>query len=171
MRTAAAMRPEAPGLLAFETFFERNYAPLARALYLLTGDAAEAEDEAQEAMVRVYERWDRVSTMASPEGYLFRTAMNLNRSWRRRLRSQHRRRVMVAPRVREPHESAETGDELARALASLPAAQRRALILVEWLGMSDDEAGEALGIRPVSVRVRISRAKSALRAAQVIDDA
>jgi DNA-directed RNA polymerase specialized sigma24 family protein len=36
--------------------------------------------------------------------------------------------------------------------------------------MSDDEAGEALGIRPVSVRVRISRAKSALRAAQVIDD-
>ena len=170
MRTAAAMRSEAPGLTAFEAFFERNYASLAQALYLLTGDTAEAEDEAQEAMIRVYERWDRVSTMTSPEGYLFRTAMNLNRSWRRRLRSQRRQRVVVAPRVPEPHESAETGDELARSLASLPAAQRQALILVEWLGMSDDEAGEALGIRPVSVRVRISRAKSALRAAQVIDD-
>lgn len=169
MRTAAAMRSEAPGLTAFEAFFERNYAPLARALYLLTGDTAEAEDEAQEAMVRVYERWDRVSTMASPDGYLFRTAMNLNRSWRRRLRSE-RRRLVDAPHLREPHESAETGDELGRALASLPAAQRQALILVEWLGMSDDEVGDALGIRPVSVRVRISRAKSALRAARLIDD-
>jgi RNA polymerase sigma-70 factor (ECF subfamily) len=170
MRTAAGVRSEAPGLSGFEAFFEHNYVRLARALYLLTGDAAEAEDEAQEAMVRVYERWDRVSTMASPEGYLFRTAMNLNRSWRRRLRSE-RRRFVDAPRVREPHETAEAGDQLARALASLPPAQRRALILVEWLGMTDQEAGDALGIRPVSVRVRISRAKSALRANEVTDDA
>jgi len=31
------------------------------AIYLMTGDRVEAEDIAQEAMVRVYERWDRVS--------------------------------------------------------------------------------------------------------------
>lgn len=170
MRTAVVVCSEAPGLSGFEAFFERNYERLARALYLLTGDASEAEDEAQEAMVRVYERWDRVSRMASPDGYLFRTAMNLNRSWRRALRSE-RRRFVDDPRVLEPHESAEVEDEIAHALASLPPAQRRALILVEWLGLTHGEAGEALGIRPVSVRVRISRAKSALRAAQVVDDA
>jgi hypothetical protein len=30
--------------------------------------------------VRVYERWDRVRQMDSPQGYLFRTALNLHRS-------------------------------------------------------------------------------------------
>jgi DNA-directed RNA polymerase specialized sigma24 family protein len=48
-------------------------------------------------------------------------------------------------------------------LASLPETQRAALVLVEWLGMSADEAAPALGIEPVSVRVRLSRAKAALR--------
>jgi DNA-directed RNA polymerase specialized sigma24 family protein len=64
----------------FRQFFQAEYRRLARALYLLTDDTGEAEDLAQEALVRVYERWDRVRTMESPVGYLYRTAMNLNRS-------------------------------------------------------------------------------------------
>jgi hypothetical protein len=43
--------------LTFEAFFEREYAPLVRLAYLLSGDRAEAEEIAQEAMARVYERW------------------------------------------------------------------------------------------------------------------
>jgi RNA polymerase sigma-70 factor (ECF subfamily) len=54
--------------------------------------------------------------------------------------------------------------EIGRLLASLPDGQRKALILVEWLGMSTSEAGWVLGVEPVSVRVRISRAKASLRA-------
>jgi DNA-directed RNA polymerase specialized sigma24 family protein len=48
-------------------------------------------------------------------------------------------------------------------LAALPSGQREALVLVEWLGMSTEDAGAVLGIEPVSVRVRVSRAKTALR--------
>ena len=35
--------------------------------------------------------------------------------------------------------------------------------MVEWLGMTDDEAGQALGVSPVTVRVRIHRARGRLR--------
>src|SRR5512141_1488601 len=61
---AAADAPAGEGE-PFDAFFEAHYVRLARALYLLTGNAAEAEDLAQDAMLRVYERWERVSTMGS----------------------------------------------------------------------------------------------------------
>ena len=41
--------------------------------------------------------------------------------------------------------------------------QRQALVLVELLGMSAEEAGRVLRIEPVSVRVRLSRARTLLR--------
>lgn len=53
---------------SFEEFFEAEHVRLGRALYLLTGSTAEADELSQEAFVRVYERWDRVRDMTSPEG-------------------------------------------------------------------------------------------------------
>ena len=146
----------------FDAFFQAHYVRLARALYLMTGDTAEAEDLAQDAMVRVYERWDRVSTMDSPVGYLYRTALNLHRSALRRARVRLRRGAAVNPV--DPLGAAEDRGDIGRLLATLPEGQRAALILVEWVGMTAEEAGQALGIEAVSVRVRISRAKAALRA-------
>ena len=35
--------------------------------------------------------------------------------------------------------------------------------MVEWLGMTDDEVAGLLGISPITVRVRIHRAKAILR--------
>jgi RNA polymerase sigma-70 factor, ECF subfamily len=153
----------------FEAFFQANYVRLARALFLLTNDRAEAEDQAQEAMVRVLERWDRVSRMDSPDGYLYRTAMNLNRSWRRR-RTVAVRRGPRPERTPGPDEIAEVQDELDRTLASIPLPQRQALILVEWVGMTDVQAASALGVAPTSVRARISRARAALRDRQEASD-
>jgi RNA polymerase sigma-70 factor, ECF subfamily len=146
----------------FEEFFTAQYTRLARALYLVTGDPAEAEDIAQEALVRVYERWDRVQKLESPSGYLFRTALNLHRNRLRRLAVRAKRLVTPEPPT-DPAVAAEVRDELGRALASLPDGQREAIVLVEWLGMAPEEASEVLGIEAVSVRVRLSRARATLR--------
>jgi RNA polymerase sigma-70 factor (ECF subfamily) len=54
-------------------------------------------------------------------------------------------------------------DSLGRALASLTTGQREAVVLVEWLGMDQEEAATALGIKPGSVRAKLSRAKADLR--------
>ena len=153
---------------SFEAFFSAEFARLARAMFLLTGSASEAEDLAQEAMVRVYERWEQVSRMDAPTGYLFRTALNLHRSGLRRMARSLR--GGADREVADVIGAAEDREALRRALASLPIGQRQALILVEWLSLSPEEAGRVLGIAAVSVRVRVSRAKKALRALGGMDD-
>lgn len=150
---------------SFERFFADEYERLGRALFLVTGDASEAEDIAQDAMVRVFERWDRVAATVSPVGYLYRTALNLHRSRLRRATVRLRRRPR-APEPANPLGVSDDRDEIDRLLAALPSGQREALVLVEWLGMSAEEASDVLRIQPVSVRVRLSRAKGALRAAR-----
>ena len=157
-------------VLRFEDFFEAEHVRLARALYLLTGSPVEADELTQEAMVRVYERWDRVRQMGSPQGYLFRTALNLHRSRVRWLASRARHILQATPSP-DPAEVVQSRDSLARALASLPAGQRGAVVLVEWLGMDPQEAATVLGIEPGSVRARLSRAKAALRRMLEDDDA
>lgn len=149
-------------VLDFESFFSAEYRPLCQALLLLVGDAFEAEEIAQETMTRVLERWDRVGTMDSPTGYAYRTAMNLQRKRIRRLAVRARRRFAPVPVGDIGPEAGERHD-VRRALATLPDGQRAALILVDWLDMDTEEAARALGIKPASVRVRLHRARSALR--------
>ena len=146
---------------AFERFFHDEYTRLCRALYLVTGDTGEAEDIAQEAMVRVFERWGNVSRAASPVDYLYRVALNVHRS--RLRRHLVRRRKEPRPLATDPLGAVEDRREIGDLLARLPRGQREAVVLVEWLGMSAEEAASVLGIQAVSVRVRISRAKASLR--------
>lgn len=156
-------------LRPFETFFQEQHVRLGRALYLLTGNASEADEIAQEALVRVYERWDRVCRMDSPEGYLYRTALNLHRSRVRWLTSRARQLLQPAA-ADDPADTVQRRDRIARALGSLPAGQRGAVILVEWLGMDTETAAQVLGIKPGSLRARLSRAKTALRQDRRNDD-
>ena len=146
----------------FEEFFRTVYDDLARALLLLTGEAAEAEDIAQEALARAYERWDRVSRMESPAGYVFRTAMNLNRKRLRRI-AVRARRWLPSGVARDPIGAAEDRTEVLRILRSLPSSQREALVLVEWLELDVNEAAAVLRIAPSSVRGRVFRARAAIR--------
>ena len=146
----------------FDEFFEAQHVRLGRAMYLLTGSASEADELAQEALVRVYERWDRVGQMASPEGYLYRTALNLHRSRVRWLTSRARQLLDPTPST-DPADVVQRRDSIARALDALPTGQRSAVVLVEWLGMNQEEAAKVLRIQPGSLRARLSRAKAALR--------
>jgi RNA polymerase sigma-70 factor (ECF subfamily) len=154
---------EAARVAAFEDFFHAHHERLLRVLYLATGDRHEAEDLAQEAFVRVYERWGRVAATENPAGYLYRVALNQRRSRLRRLRVAARKTFRLAP-APPPDEHAAADDRLSvrRALAGLPDGQREAVVLVEWLGMTDVEAAEALGVSPGAVRTRLHRARAAL---------
>jgi RNA polymerase sigma factor (sigma-70 family) len=153
----------------FEGFFHAEHERLFQALYLLTGDRYEADDIAQEALLRAYERWDRVSSMDSPAGYVYRTAMNLHRSRLRKL-AVRTRRVFAPIPAEDPAGSVTTSLEVHRALAMIPAAQREALVLTEWLGLASDEAGSVLGIDAASVRGRVHRGRASLRALLGDDD-
>jgi RNA polymerase sigma-70 factor (ECF subfamily) len=146
----------------FESFFQAEYRSLCQALVLLVGDAFEAEEIAQETMTRVLERWGRVGVMESPAGYAYRTALNLQRKRIRRLAVRAKRRFASVP-VADIGAEASDRQDVHRALQELPDGLRTALILVDWLDMDTEEAGRVLDLKPASVRVRLHRARSALR--------
>jgi len=149
---------------SFEEFFLRERAGLYSALCLVTRNRHEAEELTQDAFVRVLERWDQVSTMQDPHGYLYRTAMNAFRSY-------YRRSVLAAKRAfrATPNDDAiaavDERDAAVRALATLSPRQRAAVVLIDLLGYPSEEAARMLGIRASTVRMHTSRAHAALKEA------
>ncbi len=148
----------------FESIFAREYPRLVRTLFLLTGNRWEAEDLAQEALARVYERWDRVRDMEAPVAYLHTVALNLHRQSIRRFV----RRVVVQAGPGEdltgtgPASQVEARRDVLAALASLSPKLREALVLAEWLELDSTELGRRLGIAPSSARARVHRARLAV---------
>lgn len=105
----------------FEEFFRAEYPNLVRSLYLLTADLGDAEELSQEAMAKMFERWERVRAMGSPGGYAYRTAVNLNRKRLRHL-AVRARRLFAMSRDPAGEPEPETRADLAAALRAL---QRR----------------------------------------------
>lgn len=146
----------------FEAFFQREYPGLFGALWLVTRNGHEAEEIAQDAFLKLWERWDRVRSMEDPTGYLYRTAMNVFRSRYRRAMVALRR---VGGRMRaDDHLAAvEERDVVVRALGGCTPRQRAAVVLTDLYGFTSEEAAEILGIRAATVRVLAARARAALK--------
>ncbi len=157
----APARPKASE--GFEAFFQAEHARLLRALYLVTGNAHEAEELMQDAFLSVWERWDRVASLEDPTGYLYRTAMNAFRSRVRCAARTARRAVGLVPGA-DAFAQAEEKDAVARALATLTPRQRAALVLTEMLGYGSEDAAGILGVKSVTVRVLASQGRAALKA-------
>jgi RNA polymerase sigma-70 factor (ECF subfamily) len=158
-RAAAVATVEAAG--TFEAFFEDHHGSLFRALWLVTRNRHEAEELMQDAFLKVWERWERVASLEDPAGYLFRTAMNLFRSRRRRAAVAIRRAVGLLPHD-DQLAAVEEREAVIRALAPLTRRQRAAIVLTDLLGLTSEEAGELLGIKSATVRVLAARGRSAL---------
>jgi RNA polymerase sigma-70 factor (ECF subfamily) len=154
---------------AFEDFFRGQTQNLYAHLCLITGNRAEAEELAQDAFLRLWERWDRVADMEEPVGYLYRTAMNLFRKRYRRVGVALRRTVSVELREDE-FATAEDRSVVAGALVELAPRQRAALVLTELIGFSSEEAGRMLGVRPGTVRALASQGRSAMKQHLEADD-
>jgi len=151
------------GVVDFESFYGREHVRLFRALLLVTGNRAEAEDVAHDAFVRLYERWDRVAKMESPLAYLYVTAWNTYRNGVRRAMRRARRVVVERGEVEDPISGVVARAELFRALGSLSAKEREAIALIDYLGLSSQEAGDVVGAKPDAVRARVHRARERLR--------
>src|SRR3954470_23189745 len=134
------------GRLSFDDFYRSRHQRLFTALCLVTGNRHEAEEIMQDAFLRVYERWDRVSSAEDLDGYLFRTAMNV-------FRNRYRRTLVATRRVFAPEPTGdvfaavEARDEVVRLLRGLQPRQRAAVVLTSILDYSSEEAGRLLGIR------------------------
>jgi RNA polymerase sigma-70 factor (ECF subfamily) len=160
----ASQRPGRPGSPSpsFEEFSLAHRVPLYRALLVVTRDASVAEDVAQDAFVRLWERWNHVLTLEDPAAYLYRTALN---GWFHVLRRLRRaaRRAVTHRAPSDPIDAIDDRDVLARRLLQLPARQRAALVLTDYLSYDSAEAGRMLGIQAGTVRRLASIARATLR--------
>lgn len=147
----------------FEGFFEASRRRLFTALCLVTGDRYEAEEIAQEAFLRVFERWEQVAELDDPESYVFRAAMNVFRNRYRRAALAVRRSLSLAPQASDDLAAVEARDEVIRMLRPLPPRQRAAVLATSILDLSAEEAGLLLGMRPATVRALASRARTRMK--------
>jgi RNA polymerase sigma-70 factor (ECF subfamily) len=153
---------------SFEEFYEATFRRLFTALCLVTWNRHEAEEVAQEAFVRVFERWEHVGVLEDPTGYLFRVSMNVFRSRYRRASLGLRRALHLAPAETDDLTAVETHDEVVRLLLGLDPRQRAAVLLTAILDFSAEEAGQMLGLRASSVRSLTTRARARMKT-KVVD--
>jgi RNA polymerase sigma-70 factor (ECF subfamily) len=147
---------------SFEEFFATEHARLFGALCLVTGDRHEAEEIMQDAFLRLWERWDRVSRLEDVSAYLFRTAMNVFRNRYRRAALALRRTVSLAV-TEDALRTIEDRDVVVRALRDLTPDQRAAVLLTGYVGLTSEEAGQLLGMRAGTVRTLATRARAQIR--------
>jgi RNA polymerase sigma factor (sigma-70 family) len=128
----------------------------------------DARDVAAETFLQAWRRWPEVPETALP--WLIGTARKVIGNRRR----SDRRRDALAVRVALLDDAAknssgvdlvaETRQAAVEALAALTEADREALLLVAWDGLSPDEAAKALGVKAGTLRVRLHRARARLTA-------
>jgi RNA polymerase sigma-70 factor, ECF subfamily len=155
-----AAQARAGDAAAYVQLVERYRAPLIGYVYGLTGRREEAEDVAQEAFCRVWEKLPTLRRRESCAGWLYQIAHNLAVSAARRPRLA----VLAHDPVDREERPADPWLEVHRAVADLPELQRVVVSLRHFTGLSHEEIAEALSIPAGTVRSRLSRAYERLRA-------
>jgi RNA polymerase sigma-70 factor (ECF subfamily) len=132
---------------------------MVRALTMITHDVETAREVTAEAFTRAYERWSRVSRMASPTGWVYRVAVNETR--RRARRRDLERRLLrrePAPRVADTT----TDPALWEAVAALPDRQREVIVLRYVADLREREVADVLGITEGAASAALTAARKAL---------
>jgi len=148
----------------FRSFYERTARPLWSYLSRITGDHQQADDLLQEAYYRFYRAGARHENETHRRNSLFRIATNLARDAARR-----GKRWDEVPLAEErevdaavPDHQAAIRTDLGRAMQKLEPAQRELLWLAYAQGASHDEIAGILGLRAISVRTLLLRARRKL---------
>jgi RNA polymerase sigma factor (sigma-70 family) len=157
IRTAAAEPPD------FTTFFAEQHPRLFKAMYFVTGNRADAAELAQDAFLKLWERWDRIGRIDDPTAYLFRVALNGNRMRVRAARRAAKRLVGTEPGA-DPFDEVTLRTDVRQMLRSLAPRQRAALVLLDLYGYGSEDAARIMGVRPSTVRALATQGRSALRA-------
>lgn len=158
---------------AFTTLVTRYHPAVFRWSLIFARDPDEAEDIAQEVFIRAHRQLSQYRSDGSLEAWLYaitrRAATQLRRTQKRR------KRLALSPAAAPLRDvyTTDPGGRVDRERAAsviqelfseLPARQREIFDLVDLQGLSPAEAAERMGMKAVSVRANLFKARSAIRA-------
>ena len=154
----------------FRAFYDRTARPLWAYLSRLTGDRQRADDLLQEAYYRFYRAGASHESETHRRRSLFQIATNLARDQARRaklhaevaLEEESAEGDLPQSAAPAPERQAAIRTDLARAMQQLAPAQRELLWLAYAQGASHEEIAEVIGVRAVSVRTLLFRARKKL---------
>ena len=154
---------------AFRALSRRHLPAMMGLARRILGNAADAEDVAQEAMLRVWTHAPRWQPLAAFRTWLTRVVVNLCLDRKRRAAwvalDAAGEIVDPAPGATEQAESNERERLLAAAIAELPDRQRAAIALTYGDGMSNAQVAEILDTSVSAVETLLTRGKRNLRRA------
>ena len=129
----------------------------------------DAEDAAQEALMRAWRAWPELREADSTRAWLMQITVNVCRTWRARSQSHgdidYLDTMLAADGVTLGANDHINALDLRQALLTLSADLRQIIALRFYIGMDSTEIGELLGEPPATVRTRLRRAIIQLRRA------
>lgn len=174
--TLTALRPQGTksteSNISFSEFCHGEFPRLVGTLTLYLGGNDGAEELAQEALVRAFQRWKRVSRLNNPGGWVNHVAINLaNSHWRRRVAERRARARLI-----EQQSDSRDSDDLIAALAvrsavaRLPRRERTVVVLRHFVGLSVTEVADLLHCPEGTVKRLTHNGIQALRKSAVLED-
>ena len=148
-RTAASVHERET---EFRTFVVENEPHLRRAFVAAYG-SQRGREATSEALAYAWEHWDELKTVHNVPGYLYRVGQSRTRS---------RKTPVAFEMTPEIHEQL-VEPKLVRALESLSARQRTAVVLVHAFGWTLTEVAEYMGLKVTSVQNHLERGLRKLR--------
>ena len=161
---------------SFNQLVKRWERPIFALAYRTLGREEDARDVTQETFLRAFRGLGGFKGDAKFSSWLYRIALNLCRDW---MRKERRAPILAVPEGVEveqlvaeqgPSETvedlaarAELGREVAKAMESLPAEQRQAIILKEYHGLTFQEIADLMRCPLSTVKTRVYQGLSTLR--------
>jgi len=153
--------------LTYEEYAAAAWPSLYRRAYLLSGNHADAEDLAQQTLIKTHGAWSRVSRAESPNAYVRRILTNTFLSMKRPKGS--RLELLAGESAPEPVGPLVEGPEERMALwphvRALPPRQRAVIVLRYYEQLNEAEIADALGCSRGNVKSTAHRALQNLRTA------
>jgi RNA polymerase sigma-70 factor (ECF subfamily) len=151
-------------MVDFDDIFRAHYARMVGSLACVAGDREVAADCVQEAFVKAYARWSRISRYDDPVAWVRRVALNKLRDSGRREGRKRKALERLGGRVAEavgPPGEPPTG--LGPLLEPLPPRQRAALALHYGEDLSVAQIARSMGITEGAVKYHLHQGREALR--------
>ena len=157
---------------AFTTLVTRFHPAVFRWSLIFADDPDEAEDIAQEVFVRVHRQIGDYRSDGPLEGWLYRITRRAAAQLRRTRRRRGRLALTPGARPLRDVYTTDPGGRVDRQraatvirelFADLPRRQREVFDLIDLQGLSPAEAAERMGMKPVTVRAHLFKARKAIR--------